>query len=473
MSIARALAMLGTGAGAFGQGQDQARDQARRDAEDARRQRDQEWQDKVRARQEKKWADEDAETADVQARAAPVAAKPDLAPDQVGPPAFQVNGATIADPAAAEAAAAAQNTPAARMRRAAGGFRDPTKAAAMEASAAQADVTGMQLEAAKRAEAVRVFDDGIRKAAGSWDGLAKFLSDSAADGKDGTIKFATKKEGGKVTLYPVGPDGTALGTGSAFDDNEEGRARAAFMFARGTSPEQKLNHLRAEAKDKAAAEDKTTDNKRQAERDAEIVRHNKAMEGHASATERRLAEASSAAAAGGGIPIKDVMPTLNRVGDLMDKEMKIGSDTADTNTPEGKAAEAARVQQGEALKTTAQRLVMGAAQVGMPITAEIAIQTVRSGKVHDQQIRNPATGELAIVKAMEVGGRLVPLAIMSTTPETIGGGRGTIIPPKIGEQPPPPRMSAAATTPQPRPGRRAIPGAARLVEPWNQPQGGY
>lgn len=291
MSMARALAMLGAGLGGYQKGSEDA----------LRRQREEEdraWQREQRDRQRNEWkmSDEDRaqQRADKDAErkaAAPVKAEPELAPDMQGPQAYTVGGQTIADPAKVDATLAQQNAPAARMRRAAGVTSDPTRAAQLEGTAMQTEAAQMQMQAAKEAEASRRFDaDLVKSVRTSWDDFAKFLSDTKADGKGGGIKFAVKKEGGNVTLYPVGPDGTALDAGMTVPDNDEGKAKVAFMFAQGTKPADKLKHYADELKAKTDREDKAADNQR-ADKDAEARRLHE---------ERMLVAANRAAAAAEG-----------------------------------------------------------------------------------------------------------------------------------------------------------------------------
>lgn len=297
MSMSRALAMLGAGLGGYQKGADEA----------ARRQREEEdraWQREQRERQRNEWKMSDEERAQQRAdkeaerrAAAPVEATPELTPDMQGPQSFNVAGRTIADPAQVDAALAQQNAPAARMRRAAGVTSDLTRAAQLEGSAMQADAARMQMDAAKEAEAVRRFDADLVKSltAGGWDGFAKFLSESKGDGMGGGAKFKVKKEGGNVTLYPVGPDGTALDGGMTVPDTQEGKERVAFLFSKMTKPADKVRHFADEAKAKVDREDKAADNAR-ADKEAEARRlHEQRM----LTTAERAAAAAEGRAAGG------------------------------------------------------------------------------------------------------------------------------------------------------------------------------
>jgi len=286
MSIARALAMLGAGASGYTQGTEQARQRQRQEEDDAFRREQRDRQRTQWTREDQRFADEEAERAAVKAASAPVQAQPELAPDQQGPQAYNVGSQVIADPAEAERTVAGMNRPAARMRRAAGATSDPVRAAQIEAGAMQAEGAEAQVNAAREAEAIQRFDRDMVGAlqTGGWEGFAKFLSESKADGMGGQAKFAVKKAGENVTLYPVGPDGTALGAGMTVPDTEEGQIRATFLFAKNTTPQQKLAHFA---------------NARKEARDQQRVDAQSAREERVASAAERTARAAEARANGG------------------------------------------------------------------------------------------------------------------------------------------------------------------------------
>ena len=286
MSIARALAMLGAGASGYTQGTEQARQRQRQEEDDAFRREQRDRQRTQWTREDQRFADEEAERAAVKSASAPVQAQPELAPDQQGPQAYNVGSQVIADPAEAERTVAGMNRPAARMRRAAGATSDPVRAAQIEAGALQAEGAEAQVNAAREAEAIQRFDRDMVGAlqTGGWEGFAKFLSESKADGMGGQTKFAVKKAGENVTLYPVGPDGTALGAGMTVPDTEEGRAQVAFLFAKNTTPQQKLAHFA---------------NARKEARDQQRVDAQSAREERVASAAERTARAAEARANGG------------------------------------------------------------------------------------------------------------------------------------------------------------------------------
>lgn len=296
MSISRALAILGAGASGYQGGQEQARQRSRQEEDDAfrREQRDRQRTDWQRKDQE--YERQQADQAAERAAMAPTEMKPELAPDQQGPQAFQVAGKTIADPAAAEAATSAYNAPQARMRRAAGAVKDPMRAADLQGRANTIETGDMQLQQAREAAASAAFD---RELVGSvqksgWQGLADFMSKSKADGMGGQSKFAVKVEGGNATIYPVGPDGTAMGQGMTLPDTEEGKAKATFLLSQKTTPAQKLEHFRTDRNDTERRDDKNADNKRA---DAAEERRGKHEDRMYQATLRQTAAAERAAAA--------------------------------------------------------------------------------------------------------------------------------------------------------------------------------
>lgn len=296
MSISRALAILGAGASGYQGGQEQARQRSRQEEDDAfrREQRDRQRTDWQRKDQE--YERQQADQAAERAAMAPTEMKPELAPDQQGPQAFQVAGKTIADPAAAEAATSAYNAPQARMRRAAGAVKDPMRAADLQGRANTIETGDMQLQQAREAAASAAFD---RELVGSvqksgWQGLADFMSKSKADGMGGQSKFAVKVDGGNAIIYPVGPDGTAMGQGMTLPDTEEGKAKATFLLSQKTTPAQKLEHFRTDRNDTDRRDDKNADNKRA---DAAEERRGKHEDRMYQATLRQTAAAERAAAA--------------------------------------------------------------------------------------------------------------------------------------------------------------------------------
>lgn len=296
MSIARALAILGAGASGFQGGQEQARQRSRQEEDDAFRREQRDRQRTDWSRSDEEYARKQADQAAERAAMAPTEMKPELAPDQQGPQAFQVAGKTIADPAAAEAATQAYNAPQAGMRRAAGAVRDPMRAAELQGRANQAETGDLNLQQSREAAASSAFDKELVTSVQKkgWQGLADFMSKSKADGMGGQSKFAVKVEGGNATIYPVGPDGTAMGQGMTLPDTEEGKAKATFLLSQKTTPAQKLEHFRTERNDIDRRDDKKADNERADKAEERRGKHEDRM---FQATLRQTAAAERAAAA--------------------------------------------------------------------------------------------------------------------------------------------------------------------------------
>ena len=236
-----------------------------------------------RARQEKKEKQEDdlynfkmdemrqaqADKADLRAASAPVSVQA-----EAGPPTEAMVAATPAgqEPAAigylagsgtsakkfasqgvADTYAAEQNTP------------NGTRTRQMAALAAQGNVLGadqlrtsgitadagqMALDAGKRKEANEVFDTGLRTAlqTSGPQGLAEFMSKSAADGNGGATKFtAVMAPDGKTwQMHRVGEEGKTTPMGQSFSNDEGGMATAGMMLSRAVPDTEKVKHLQAE-----------------------------------------------------------------------------------------------------------------------------------------------------------------------------------------------------------------------------------
>lgn len=457
MGIMTALALLAGGVGGYTRGQEAKREEARQKEDDdfRREQRERtriDWQ-----RQDEQYNRDRAEQDAVKKAGAPTAVEEvpqlDLGDPEAAPTVsrFKAAGTMVDTRADADKAAADYNAAPARMRRAAGAISDPVRAGQLEASANTVEAGTMQMKAAKLKEADDAFNRDLMNSVTDFASLESFVNASKGDGQNGAlqIKIVPNPDGKTVAVMKLGADGTMTPTPFNFPNTTEGVQQAVGIIGMRLPPEQKLAHLQAAAK---TEEERRRWGLEFGLKEKDSVTRGKREDRMAAAAERQAAAAERAALARTGgsasnlpansVPIKDIQATLNRVGDIVAKEFKIGADTITADTPEAKAAEQERVRAAETLTTTAQRLVMGAAQVGLPITGEIAVEAVRNGKIEQQQIRNPQTGELAIAAVINVGGNLIPLAITPATPEKIGGGRGKVNPPTIG------RMAASAAVAQ-------------------------
>ena len=315
MSIARALAVLGAGLGGMSAGERQAiEDQRRRQREDE----DAAFRKETRDRQRTEWTRADQEYADRQAEkqamrtaGASVEVKPELAPDQQGPQGFVVNGQTFGDPAKARTVADAANAPSARLGRMALASRDPLRGVELQAAASQAELTAMQMQQARAAQEAQEWDRKLYDSlVGSPSKIADpgsitaFMTASAADGMDGSSKWAHKVEGDKLTIYPVGPDGTALNNGFTIPNTLEGRIELASRLSKGTPISAKLADIRAQQKQADDRADKQADNARADRQQSATERYQQGMLDvqRGELALRRDAANRAAAGAGGGQP---------------------------------------------------------------------------------------------------------------------------------------------------------------------------
>ena len=301
MSIARALAILGAGASGLGAGEEQARQRRRQEEDDAFRK-------EQRDRQRTQWQRDDAAYNEAQAdkeaerkAMAPTVVQPDLAPDQMGPAGFNAGGKTFGTPEQADAAAKQYNSPAAGMRRAAGAVRNPSRAADLQGRADQAELGAMNLDAAKQAQEAQRWDRSLYEAARAADpkALTDFMTASKADGLDGNSKWAHKVDGANLSIYPVGPDGTALSQGFTIPNTPAGRLELVAQMSRATPITAKLADLRAQQKATADAEDKKADNARADRAQAATERYQQGMLGVHQAELGIKRDAANARAAGG------------------------------------------------------------------------------------------------------------------------------------------------------------------------------
>lgn len=347
MSIARALAVLGAGASGYSAGQDQARKQKRDDDNEA-------WTKKQRDRQEQQWQRDDEkyqrEQADLEAQrraAAPVEMQTNAPGDDVGPTAYRAGntGGWTGDQAATQGQVAEQNTPSARMGRAAAVTADPVRAAQMQATAGQAELGQIQLAKARdEQDYIKWREKAAKAVIGTQGGLAtpesiaKWMSESKADGKDGASQWKAKKDGDTITVYPVGPDGTALNAGIPIKDTAEDRMQFLATLDTRTPLSEKLKDIRAtnkEAREDRKAEARAATEATRAEAAMVAAR---AQETRAEAQARRMEAVIGRMGGGGGAGqnIEDRLPPavklqyataaaeLKQIGDALAKSMAEG-----------------------------------------------------------------------------------------------------------------------------------------------------
>lgn len=169
---------------------------------------------------------------------------------------FNVAGKQFTDPAAAQAAVVAQNTPEATQQRvlAAQMGIDPAKGIAMRRDIAQATVADTQA-----ADAVFRNKLGVAMAFGH-EGLAKLITEAQSDGfADHQLKAVVSPDGKTVTYNKVDKDGKLTPTPLTFPNSEEGVISAAYRLDKAITPAMRADF--ALKLKKEGREDKETDSK--------------------------------------------------------------------------------------------------------------------------------------------------------------------------------------------------------------------
>ena len=175
---------------------------------------------------------------------------------------YKAGANTFAARGLATADAAAQNTP------------DGARSRVMAALAAQGNVlgadqlatSGIQTQAAKvtldkgkREEAQAVFTQGLHKAIPQGpEAIAKFMSDSSADGTGGATKFAAVMNPDSTwQMMRIGPDGVQVPFGGKYTNDTNGYIQAGYDLDASVKPEAKVAHMMAE-KEFALKQEKET-----------------------------------------------------------------------------------------------------------------------------------------------------------------------------------------------------------------------
>jgi len=163
---------------------------------------------------------------------------------------YRVGANTFADQGVAAADAAAQNTPEATRNRVTAAMMaqgNVLGADQLTTSGLQGKAARMAIGKGEREEANAVFDQGIKQAlqTGGPQALAKFMSESQADGQGGNVKFqAVMAPDGKAwQMNRVGPDGALQPFGQSFAADEGGMATAGMMLSRSVPDDKKVAHL--------------------------------------------------------------------------------------------------------------------------------------------------------------------------------------------------------------------------------------
>lgn len=319
--MAQVLALLAGGLAGKTQRDRDNREEERRKADDA-------WRDEQRnrtrmqwQRDDQKWQAEQADTEAARGAMAPVKAQPTLGPDEHGPPAFSVAGKSYG-PDQVDPALEAANALPTRMSRAAAAVQNPETAMRYQGAAQQAEVSAMQLRAAKLREADDAFNRDIISRATDWDSLTGFINESKGDGRGGAlkVKFQPSADGKTVQALTINPDGTTTATPFTFPNSPEGLQQAVGVIGMRLPADQKLAHLQgmartAEERRRWEVErgDKDRDFKlREKEADSRAALRAAQAEATAARAEAAMARAA-AAAAGRGAAGETQQPTAPRV----------------------------------------------------------------------------------------------------------------------------------------------------------------
>lgn len=419
MSIGRALAMLGAGLNGFASTK---LENDRRDREEKRKDEDAAWREKTRQRQEVQWQREDADYAAKKAdedaargAMAPVEVTPELTPDQQGPQAFMAGTTAFGDPAAAKAAADKMNVPSARMARAAAAVRDPMMSATLSKQAQEAEVSSMALDAARRKEVDDAYNRDLFTSVSDWSTLEQFVNGTKGDGQGGELKIKAvpTSDGKSISILRVGKDGKTVATPFTFENTQAGLQTAVGIIGMRLSPEQKLSHLQAAAK--------SDEERRRWDQDFGLRKKDSETR---AVREERMARAYETTAAAQMMAARAAMTRAAREGktdgvmtlaDLKDGHTAIAktlNDDYKSQLDDPALDDVGR----KSIRTTrereiadVQRLYTGAMTQGMPLTAEQAIAAFRVGKRVRVEVPDES-GKTHTVDAMNVNGRLIPLA---------------------------------------------------------------
>lgn len=144
---------------------------------------------------------------------------------------------------------------------------DPMGAQSRRTAGLQGQAAQLQLSEAQQAAAAR---EWTRKASaaivqsGSWDAATKFMTESKADGLDGSSQWGhqVSPDGKTVSVYPKGPNGAPLGKGFTLPNDEKGRLQLLATLDQSTPVMAKLADIRAEERAATERADKEADNKR-------------------------------------------------------------------------------------------------------------------------------------------------------------------------------------------------------------------
>lgn len=164
---------------------------------------------------------------------------------------YKAGANTFAARGVATADAAAQNTPdGARSRVTAKLIAQGNILGAdhLATSGIQAQAAQVTLDKGKREEAQAVFTQGLHKAIPQGpEAIAKFMSDSSADGTGGATKFtAVVNPDATWQMMRIGADGTQTPFGGKYANDTNGYIQAGYDLDQAVKPESKMAHMMAE-----------------------------------------------------------------------------------------------------------------------------------------------------------------------------------------------------------------------------------
>jgi hypothetical protein len=165
-------------------------------------------------------------------------------------------GQAFADPAAAQAAAAATNAQPVRARQiqALNGI-DPERAAKLEAETQTTQAGQIKIDAAKQEAADKLWQRAVGSALSSPDphaALAGLINNTEVGVMQGrTVKPMPSADGKSVTYALVSPDGTTSPTNLTFSNDMPGAIQAAYMLDRTVTPEHRIELALKVEKNKA------------------------------------------------------------------------------------------------------------------------------------------------------------------------------------------------------------------------------
>jgi hypothetical protein len=291
---------------------------------------------------------------------------------------------------------------------------DPMGAQSRRTAGIQGQAAQLQLNEAQQAAAAR---EWTKKAAaaivqsGSWDAATKFMTESKADGLDGSSQWGhqVSPDGKTVSVYPKGPDGAPLGKGFTLPNDEKGRLQLLATLDQSTPVLAKLADIRAQENAASQRADREADNTLARERfDRQMKlqedqfkanrQHQVTMEGISRAT-------AAAKAAPQGLSMADLKDGHKTIASTMNADYK--EQIAAVMDP---AAAAPLKKQRDEEIDKAQRLYTGAMMSGMTLTGEQAVFALRNGKVRQATVPAKDGSGMHTVEVVEIAGRIIPLA---------------------------------------------------------------